>query len=255
MRILCLADLHSHPAGERGLLTHRLAGVLRRVGRVDLVLLAGDVFESPVLDAPPLPWRNPYGILAEWFPGVPVVFVLGNHECFGRSVAETVVEYRRMYDPGRWNVHCLDVVGSHEPAPGVLVVGNALWYDGSLAECPGQRLLDFAGGGWPDHAIRGFDPVVEHARCVDAIHEHLRGGMRTTILLTHTLPHRGLNRLPPGPFSAFSGCAGLLAEARFDWAVHGHTHLRHTGAEVEACRCVNPGSFGESSTAFAVIEA
>jgi len=251
MRILCLADLHLPPDGADALSHHHLDGVLRNVGPLDLVLLAGDLFES---DGPRefIPdWRNPYAILADWFPDLPVLFVLGNHEFFRRSVAQTHAFFRRAYDPDRWNVHCLDLVG-HYDCGSLRILGNVLWYDGSLAWRPDQRLLDFADGNWMDCTIRQFDPVAEHRRCLAAIRQH-HSPDRPNLLLTHTAPHRRLALQPPTQFSAFSGCANLLDQLPFAFAVCGHTHLRNLGCEIDGCRCVNPGAFSESHD-YALIE-
>jgi predicted phosphodiesterase len=254
MRILCLADLHQPPDGGEEIFLHNLRKVLRKAGRIDLVLLAGDTLESSVQDTPPLPWRNPYGIIAEWFPKVPVIFVLGNHECFGRSVAETLAMYRQEYDPERWDVHCLDIVGHRDLSNGLRIVGNALWYDGSLAFDPAQKLLDYAGNSWPDWCIRDFDPVVEHRRCVDAIHEHFDSAL-DTILLTHAVPHGNLNGHAPSEWSAYAGCSDLLTDLPMvSWAVHGHTHRRDVGQTIHGCRCINPGGFRESHSNWHVIE-
>lgn len=241
MKFLCLADLHRDD-GYPQYLQQQDADIaaLLRAHRPDAVLLAGDIFESSFTG-------NPYAALAALFPERPVLCVLGNHEFWNRTVAETQAHYRRLYAPDRWPVHYLDVVGGLDLGDHHFL-GNVLWYDGSTATTPDQRLLDFAGGGWPDTLIKSFDPLAETAACQEQIRRSLPRQGQVGVLLTHCVPHRTLNahlRRPnaaANPFNAYSGLATLLDDVRCAFAVSGHTHLPVPETVINGCRCWNIGN-------------
>jgi len=238
LRILCLADLHRLESDRAAVAEQDrwLAGLLAATAP-DAVLIAGDVFDEQSE-------AHPYRELARVFSPVPVVAVLGNHEFIGRTVEQVLNRYRLLYDPATWNVHYLDIIGSHRIGD-VQFFGNVLWYDGSLATVPGQDLLDFAGHTWRDGEIREFDPVRECQRCAQTITDCAAEPDTVRVLCTHCVPHPALNAhmsKPSSPYNAFSGVTWLLDRVKPDYAVCGHTHRPVHDVQINGVRCWNVGS-------------
>ena len=238
LRVLCLADLHRLEYDRLAMLEQdRWLGALLAETDPAVVLIAGDVFDEKSE-------AHPYRELARLFGPRPVIAVLGNHEFIGRTVEQVMNRYRLLYDPGTWNVHFLDIVGSHRVG-GVEFFGNVLWYDGSMATVPGQDLLDFAGRHWRDCEIREFDPVRECRRCVEAITACTPGPGLTRVLCTHCVPHPALNAhmsKRSSLYNAFSGVSWLLERVKADYAVCGHTHRPVHDVTLHGVRCWNVGS-------------
>lgn len=205
MNVLCLADMHgNHP---------------RELPEHDVLVVAGDTFEYFLIDR----GLNPYRILSEWTDR-PIVFCLGNHEFFYRRVNTVLAYFAQHYDPAKYDVHCLDVVGSHE-IDGINFLGNVLWYDGSLKCRADQMLFDWCDGRWMDKTIVDFDPIWENRKCIEQIRDNLDTAL-INFLVTHMVPYRELNgHSSDGELNAFSGVDNIL-ESRIDYAVCGHTHCK-----------------------------
>ena len=239
MKILCLSDLHRIVTDLWGSQEQEkwIASLLEE-HCPDTVLITGDIFEHNLC-------VNPYEELDRIFGGVPVICTLGNHEFSYMEFTKVLKNYKSWYDPGKWNVHYLDVVGSYDVG-NVHFFGNVLWYDGSTATVPGQNLMDFAGGRWLDRSIIDFDPVTECEKCVEQIIENKPGEEQIGILCTHTVPDQGMNgHYQEGQqnlFDAFSGVSWLLEKVKCTYAVSGHTHRRIIGKEISGACCINVGN-------------
>lgn len=236
-KILCLADLHMRFNGSFEMTT--LKDIIKRE-KPTYVLIAGDVFENDIN-------FNPYKELAKL--GVPVICCFGNHEFAYKSISEVREMYTRYYNPEKYDVHYLDLVGHREiefNGEKVNIVGNSLWYDGSLKDVPGQKLEIIPQ--WLDSTIKDFNFIEENKKCIDQIKENYKSGMKN-ILLTHCVPSRLLNAFSlegESMYNMYSGCE-LLEQFRkegscwFDWAVCGHTH-RHMTLEYHDQKCINIGN-------------
>ncbi len=238
MKILCLADLHRLKTDRIAMAEQNdwIKGLLRN-HPPDVVMIAGDVFESRV-DI------HPYEELAMLFADLPVVCTLGNHEFWYRTVSEVLGRYQDLYDPAKWNVHYLDVVGSFDIG-NVHVFGNVLWFDGSMSTVPGQNIDTFAEHRWRDYEIKDFDWRSECANCIEQIKANQPEERQTGVLLTHAAPHSTLNghmAVAESKFNAYSGVSWLLDEIRADYAICGHTHYPVVEKTVNGIQCTNIGN-------------
>ena len=244
MKILCTSDLHMQHKHER--VIDKLRELVAQQ-KPDVLVIAGDIVESS--------WHNcnVYKLLSIAFPDTTVIFVLGNHEFFYCTVEETRGFYERTYKPNKYDVHCLDVVG-HYDVEGVRFVGNVLFYDGSMKSDSNQNLSKFADGRWADRTIKNFDWEEECRLNIARIKDNLPGPedeIKTTILVTHCVPHVKLNTHTMSQFNAYSGVDNLfdrlspklgIGSHGIDWAVCGHTHRRSVGLRLNGCNCVNVGN-------------
>ena len=234
MRILCFSDIHATRA--QPIHTRHYKDIFGEEAP-DVVVITGDIFESTVT-------CNPHKQLANIFEDVPVICTFGNHEFFFRRVDAIKKLYEGMYNPNKYNVHYLDIVGHYE-IDGVNFVGNVLWYDGSMINIPYQDMSTFADGRWADSTIRKFDWKNECEVCVQQIEENIDPTCGMNILCTHTVPHEKLNLHidKQSPYNAYSGISDLLGrfEGRLDYAICGHTHRRVIGEYIYGIGCVNVG--------------
>jgi Icc-related predicted phosphoesterase len=192
----------------------------------DLVVLAGDVGRPAVA--------------IEWAKGIrqPVLFVAGNHEFYGGSIAGTVSELKRLAEGS--NVTVLDdeavVFG------GVRFVGSTLWTDFRLfgegerkdeaVQAAVQLMYDFRKIHMdearqtlftPAHAAALFD---RHAGWLDATLRQAHGG--PTVVVTHHAPStRSVAARFEGSLlnACFTSNADhLLGGTRAALWIHGHMH-------------------------------
>ena len=242
MKILCLSDLHLMNFRMMDQEIQRLLGLWNSVGcfGIDVIVISGDVFEYNIK-------FSAYKRLIEIFgEDTPIIFTLGNHDFFFRTIEETLEKYTNDYNPAKYNVHCLDVIGRYEIG-NVRFVGNVLWYDGSLRHRPNQDLYKWGNGGWMDKNIRMFDYQKEHELCVQQIKTNLVDDEKINVLVTHTVPFRALNgHDDDSPLNAFSGIDNFnkylpLDGPRIKYAICGHTHKRVLGT-FHGVNCVNTGS-------------
>jgi len=236
MKILCLSDFHiDHKDGFKQYKSF-IDGLLQEYNP-EVVVITGDIFE-------PYYKVNPYKKLHELISDRKVICTLGNHEFLGKTVEETLTEYKHLYCPDQYDIHYLDIV-EYINIGNYHFVGNVLWYDGSMKCLPNQDLNTFADGAWADKDIKKFDWVSECSKCKDAIIRNQGEDWTINILCTHTCPHILLNAHQikiRNPFNAFSGVADFLNSVKFDYAICGHTHLRVVGEMIGDCRCINVGN-------------
>lgn len=202
----------------------------------DIVVLAGDIHSGT------------RGV--EWarrqFPVMPIIYVPGNHEFYGRDIQETVSDLRKA--GRRFGVDVLH--GRGILVGGVRFLGATLWTDFALHGADGpslHRAMSDAKYGMSDFSIirNGVHGLFrpEHARAMHLeqtrwIRERLADDFPgPTILVSHHLPHpRSIHRkywgsaLNPGFASDLSHLMGPPVAA---W-IHGHTH--------ESCNYVEQGT-------------
>ena len=220
-KILCLADLHIR--FNAAFQMKALKDIIKRE-QPSHVLIAGDVFENDIT-------FNPYKELAKL--KIPVICCFGNHEFAYKSIQEVKDKYFKQYKPEKYDVHYLDLIGYKDiefNGEKIRVLGNVLWYDGSLKDIPSQKMEIIPN--WLDYTIKSnYEFGTKH------------------ILLTHCVPSYRLNCFSlesPSLYNMYSGC-NLLDEFRkegkcyFDWVVCGHTH-RYATLYFHDQRCVNIGN-------------
>lgn len=209
--------------------SHRAAGPLPAGGPADLDLLAGD-------------WANGSYLLEHGLVGMdfarPVLAVPGNHEWWGRDIAQGHADLRQAIARSDAPVHLLDR-GVYEHA-GWTVLGCTLWTDFALhgdwptaAATIAARMPDFHG-----HIRVDGEPLTpERARALHAqdcewlaqqlaAHDPAR-----TIVMTHFGPHaescHPAYREHPwretNPY--FVSDTGLVERFQPALWVHGHTHM------------------------------
>jgi len=70
--------------------------------------------------------------------GIPVHFVLGNHDYYGGSIAAVRARIGALGHPG---LHWLPAVGPREIAPGVALVGHGGWGDARIGDFAGSAVV------------------------------------------------------------------------------------------------------------------
>ena len=235
MKVLATADLHIDYSNSDQIRT--LKKLVNRE-EPDAVLIAGDVYDCRTL--------NPYSDLRKISKDIDIIFCLGNHEFAFRSVNDTLNYYKQ--EAKKSNVHCLDVCG-YVDVMGVRIVGNVLWYDGSLSERSDvQEKLKNIDDSWLDSTIKNFDPQTENAKCVQQIKTALNNYKGKSILLTHMVPHHKLNTFcdmnPCSVYNIYSGMYNLFntEEICVDVAICGHTHRPVTYYYANCTKCTNIGN-------------
>ena len=253
LRVLCLSDLHMcFGYDDEDSIKAKWIGTLLKAHNPDVTVISGDVHESI-----PEFWRfNPFTDLERKFGGRRVVFVLGNHEFYNRTVHDTMDWYSKNAGiAASESVHCLDLGGSFSVGSDgggvVTFLGNFLGYDGSTRTLEGQRLEDWAHGGWADKLIHNYagEYMAHTKRLQGEIVQDLGRAVGTTVLVTHTVPHVTLNghlekdtAAGGNEFNAYSGLSDFLERHSFDYSISGHTHSRAMGKVINGCRCVNVGN-------------
>ena len=231
MKVACFSDLHmcfkSHPW-----LMKTKDIVIKE--QPDVVVISGDIFDNKNI--------NPYKELAK-IDDIPIICCLGNHEFAYSTVEETHKRYEDKYNPDKYNVHYLDIVGKKEIG-NINFVGNVLWYDGSLRNL-GEDTTEICRG-WLDSTIGGcFNFKEENKKCVKQINDNLSPD-KTNFLITHCVPHKDLNLFSfddVSVYNTYSGMDNLFNKLLYkvDYAICGHTH-RYTAKEIDGCFCVNVGN-------------
>lgn len=220
----------------------------------DIIVLAGDIHSGA------------HGI--EWarrqFPLMPILYVPGNHEFYGREIQESLCDLQKA--GRRFGVDVLH--GRGVAIGGVRFLGATLWTDFALNGtdvASFRRAMADARYGMSDfsvirHGRHGvFRP--EHARAMhleqrDWIRERLADEFPgPTIVVTHHLPHpRSIHRKYWGSSlnpSFASDLSHLMGPPVAVW-IHGHTHDSCDYVQ-EGTRVVcNPRGYGpfELNTAF-----
>ncbi len=190
----------------------------------DVVILAGDIHVK----------SNGYKWVSENIKDVPVIYILGNHEYYGKAYPKLVDDLKGRANHG--NIHILEK--DTVTIDGVNFLGCTLWTDFELfgdARLAGyqcqQVMNDF-------RHIR-ISPRFSKLRSIDAASIHRQSLIwlgnelekrqgETNIVVTHHAPSR---RSLPGPFqenivgAAYaSDLEHVIARSNPHYWIHGHTH-------------------------------
>lgn len=230
MKVACFSDLHLNYKSHPWLL--KTKDIVRKE-QPDVVVISGDIFDDFMI--------NPYKELSK-IDDIPIICCLGNHEFAYSSIQDTKKRYEDKYNPEKYNVHYLDIIGKKE-IENVNFVGNVLWYDGSLRNY-GEDTLEIDRS-WLDSTIKFFNFKEENKECVKQINDNLSSD-KTNFLVTHCVPHRDLNLFSfddVSVYNTYSGMDNLFNKLLYkvDYAICGHTH-RHVSKEIDGCFCVNIGN-------------
>jgi Icc-related predicted phosphoesterase len=253
MKAWLISDLHLSPLE----FLHRNQLL---VPEADICICAGDIAENVE--------RAVDFLHAEIAPHMPVVAVLGNHDCYGASIDEAL-DYPRKWTAGT-NVHILEnetlLLG------GLRIVGATLWTDfeiddHDLGHLPAadrrdiamrycmQSLPDFwqitaSGQHDGDHGhVEASEMVRRHVGSRSFIEQELATSFNgTTLVLTHHAPLRG--SLDPRFRKSLSNAAyasdlsDIIHAWRPQFWVHGHIHRFVDYFERNTRVLCNPKGYG-----------
>jgi len=246
-RILYMSDLHLEMesyrlavpgwadflARHRRLPRHPSRGpMLNEVGRVDLVVLAGDIHNG----LRGIVYAQQLGNYLD----APVVMVAGNHEYYHHDIAETLPAFHEAVK-GATRVHFLEnQAASFTFADGakVKLLGCTLWTDFALHGDPEQAahkaqilMNDYRFIALDQLPLAPLKTREFHADSLAWLHAQLdraEPGVKR-IVVTHHAPASlalGKRAGPIAPAYA-SEILGQFDPSNLDLWVHGHTHFRH----------------------------
>ena len=244
MKFLCLSDLHYTYTWDQFGYVDLLKNLIEKENP-DYILIAGDIVESSIIKH-----ANIYKVIREnIFRGfdMPIIFCLGNHE-FANNSSENVFKRLNYYKNNNFNCYCLDTCNYFDiPNTDYRVIGNVLWYDNSLKSNI-NSIDDVIDNSWLDSSINKFIPSIECNKCKKQILNNIKKNKKH-ILLTHCVPHKGLNwfteNMPNSIYNQYSGCADFLNELKdknIEWSFCGHTHKRMMEVYHNIINCVNIGN-------------
>lgn len=209
----------------------------------DVLVVAGDVSEGDTDGALRTVRR-----LAN---GKPAVFVLGNHEFWGREVGRERSAARRAAE--RRGVVLLD--DDVAELAGLRFVGGTLWADGGLAgaaAAPDQPTGERIGVGPAARPITGADEARLHRRTIARV--AVQDGP-PLVVVTHHAPHPlclpEAHRTGWAAGNAASDLSALTDSGRIALWVHGHVHHRVDLVRPGGTRIVcNPAGAGFANPGF-----
>lgn len=191
---------------------------------VDVIVIAGDIADGHERT---LAWLN-----AQAAPtGLPILFVLGNHEIYGHDFHED-----REDDYQKAGATLL-----HARRPSICVgnlrfVGSVLWTNFAIAGDIAASMSWF-NNAMPDardidlgmRRLRARDVAAQHLVELSAIESALAEPFDgLTVVITHHGPHRQSLKNPDAPQvsdgSYVSDMTHLIERYRPRWWIHGHTH-------------------------------
>jgi predicted phosphodiesterase len=236
MRLLVLSDLHLELWGERALSFDIC------ISKPDMVILAGDIHTRSRAPA----WAD------ESFPGLPVLYIAGNHEYYGEAIDKAGDTIARECDKQK-NVHYLDC--GEYISKGVRFLGATLWTDFSLfgPDCK-FRVVSQSHQQMTDYqrikvAAQGYKKL--QPQDTARLHEKHKTWLKSkleqpfaghTVVVTHMAPSmRSITTeyaADPLAGAFASNLDDLVAKA--DLWIHGHTHSSFD-YRIKQCRVVaNP---------------
>lgn len=208
--------------------------------RPDMLLLGGDIADAPSL----LSWLE---LLANRLAPLPIAFVLGNHDYYGGSIADTRARVEALCERVP-TLHWLPRSGPLPLGSKTVLIGHSGWGDGRLGDFlkTPLRLNDHVRiaelSGLPRSTLLGRLRALgdDAAQSLDRqLQTAVEGGAETVLLLTHVPPYQSAcwhdGRTPPddSPWlpDFTCGATGTLLER---WAQQhpglrlevlcGHTH-------------------------------
>lgn len=205
MKLRIVSDLHFEFHADGGA---ALAAAIAGGPPFDVLVVAGDLATLHGLDAA-------LERLRQLAPSV--VYVSGNHEAYGASLAALAAASRADRAPLHW-LECssmaVGLAGAEQR-----ILGTALWFP-KAPRVHKDGMMDF-------RVIRDAEPAIyeANARAVEFLREELREG---DVVVTHHLPsfQSVAPRWKGSPLNAFFVCdmERLIRERQPALWVHGHTH-------------------------------
>ena len=239
LKIQLASDLHleflqSAYPGER---------LIEPVPGADVLVLAGDIAGG----------SDPFKLFAKWSAPlpIPVIFIAGNHEFYGRQMEET--QEKMIDDAARLNIFYLEKEAIE--IGDVRFLGTTLWTDYRLkSNFTQSQLMKFAQRNLNDHVLIRTEQGLFSPEMALAEHELSRAWLAEelakpfpgkTVVVTHHGPHpKSVHpRYQDDPLSsAFnSDLSELMPHA--DLWLHGHVHDSFD-YQVGRCRVVaNPAGY------------
>ena len=209
-------------------------------GEADLLLLTGDIDLGS--------YGVAYADAAARFLDIPVVYVLGNHEAYHRSLDGVLYDCRKAAAATQGRVLFLE--NDAVEVAGARVLGCTLWTDYRI-DGDGGAGMRAAAAGLADHQLitvsgRRFTPadaLARHQVSRNWLEDELaRGSTLPTVVATHHAPVRAAiePRFEGSPLSpAFVSDLEHLIEAHAPAAwIWGHTHYS-VDTTIGATRCVS----------------
>ncbi len=194
----------------------------------DLVILAGDIHVGK------------QGI--DWaiknFPDQPVIYVLGNHEYYGRAFPKHITDLKRLAQGT--NIHVLE--NDSLVRDGIIFLGCTLWTDFKLFGDP--RIAGFqATQTMTDYRrirvspqyrrLRSLDTAIIHNKSLRWLHEQLEqlsGNHSKIVIITHHAPSkRSVAQLDQDDILSAAYASDLdsfVAESSAVLWIHGHIHVQ-----------------------------
>ena len=209
-RVRVLSDLHLEFHRDRG------ASFVESLGppECDLLVVAGDLCGLPLIE-PSL------DMLCRAFSGIPVAYVVGNHEPYG-GTAQAALSAVRAAALRNGNLLWLD--GSAATAAGLRIAGATLWFRHSGEVEPLDRQMgDFS-------QIRGLRQFVPgKSRRDERLLRSSVESFRPDLVVTHYLPHPAsvAPRWRGSPINRYflqPGLQDVVESGAVPLWIHGHTH-------------------------------
>lgn len=237
--------------------------------RPDSVLITGDISEAPTIEAH-------LEALERNIPGVPIFFVLGNHDFYHGSIVE-VRERLRRFDGTNGRLTWLNTQGAVSLTENTALVGHDGWYDGGYSDWFSSRLVmneyhivkEFRF----KHPNIVFETMQQLAsQCADHIDQHVHEAAKNhknVLFGTHVPAFRNNSRAPdkrlsdpqwlPNMSSKKAGDALLRAARAFPdvsfTCLSGHTHTAWEGQYLPNLReLTGTSDYGHPAMSIRVIE-
>ncbi len=230
MKIALYSDLHRE--------TYRSQAWTLARPAADLVILAGDIGS----DEQGLHWA------AQTFAPLPIIYVAGNHEYYGGSLAR-LAQFRQT--AAALGIHFLEEDELHRD--GVRFLGCTLWSDFDLYGAEQRELAMSVAGALikdygdidkrPGQALTPADSRRLHRQSLAWLERALAQPFTgKTVVISHFAPHRRCvaPRFAASPVSPYfvSDLAPLLERHRIDLWCHGHTHTNNDFIAASGCRII-----------------
>jgi len=260
-RILYMSDLHlemeswtlpvpgwlAFRARHRALADHPARGpLLNDVGRVDLVVMAGDIHNG---------LRGlVYAEQVAKYCAAPVVYVAGNHEFYHQDIDRLLPACRAAASRTNGRVHFLEntVASFTFGEQRVHVLGCTLWTDYALhghapsaMRIAGRRMNDHVSIRHKTEPFLPEDALIRHQESRLWLHKTLARLRKTdraakTLIVTHHAPSATALGARTGPIAPAYATDLLIEFAHLQPAawIHGHTHHRHDSVQ-EGIRLVS----------------
>ena len=209
LRLVWLTDIHLNFLGKK-----ELAWFWKSVGEKhpDAVLISGDIANGTTVE-------EHLDRIEQAF-GVPILFVLGNHDFYGASIEEVRDRMVKLTERSSW-LRWLPAVGVVSVAPDVAVIGHDGWGDGRMGDYARSEVLmndfvlirEFQHEDKPGRLLRMRALGAEAAAYLDRVLAQALATHGRVILLTHVPPFektaRYEGRVCMPDYLPFFGCGAV----------------------------------------------